>query len=1258
MPCAPPCAEEVGGPPGDRAVRFRLPLRATRRLADQLVGHQACSAPRRRSLRGAFWNPAFPGLYSAGSSAPRRIWRQALTPSPAPPQRLLPVALAIFLTLAAGAAKPAGEAASGHDAAIEHNNIGIALLAQFKPADAEKEFDLALRADPAYVPALVNVGIAQLAEVRYDDAIASFQNALLADPSNVYAHYNLSLIYKIQGKAAEGIQHALSAVASDPRDADLQYNLGTLYQSTRDLDKAIKAFEAAIRLDPNLLPAYYAMGRAYIAKGDVERGKQFIEKHQELAAASNLPASSGGLKYGEQGRYSYAMEDPASHSLESAPLEPGKLTFVDVTSAAGIRFVHGGGESGGLGGDLKGGKDVDKLIRTRIAPFMGSGAAVADIDGDGAEDIVLLNTGGRQAGVFLNRGKMTFVSAPEIAKKIPAGEGMGIAAGDVDNDGDVDLLVTRYGGATLLLNDGKGGFTQAPLPPLPGTYFAAGGSLADVDHDGDLDLFVAGLLAPPNPEKDPLEFPEGFGGEQVHLIRNNGNGTFSDITSDARLTGVPHRTVGAIFLDYDNDRDIDFAVSRLGGGLALFTNNRDGTFSEVEKSGLPSQGNFLGICAGDYNNDGLMDLAATSWDSGLPRIFRNTGSGGYALDVNALANIPRSASGPLFGCAFADLDDDGLLDLIAVNGSSSGSAVLYLRNLGSHGFEDASGVAGLTTVPAHRGRGLALADLDDDGDLDLIISNNDAAPTLLRNDGGNTNHWVRVAARGLNSNRMGIGTKVEVKSGLLWEKTEIASGSGYLSSSSPRPLFGLGKLDRVDAIRLLWPGGVLQDELRLAADTTHPIEELDRKGTSCPILYAWDGARVAFVSDFLGGSALGYRLGPSTFNYPDTDEYVRIPPGLIEPRKGLYEIRMNNQLEETIYFDQAQLVAVDHPAGTEAYPDERLMPSPPGPSFRVFLLSNVRPPLAATDGAGRNLLPELAAEDRRYVEGFRLLPWKGYAEEHSLELDLGPLAATGSVLLLTGWIDYADSSSNLAASQAGDTLTVPYLEALDPATGQWVKAIDPIGFPAGLTKTMTVDLTGKLPAGARRVRIRTSMRIYWDQVRVGDLAAAQPVVSRLDPEFATLRYRGFPATVKPGGSGPPEYDYSKEEPYVTWMVHTGAYTRYGDVRDLLLHPDDMYVITRAGDEILIGFDSAALPPVPPGDQRTFLVFADGFGKDMDVNSARPDTVGPLPYHAMKEFPYGQDEGYPLSEAILRYLAEYNTRIVPLTVPPIGGGGEP
>jgi len=428
---------------------------------------------------------------------------------------------------------------------------------------------------------------------------------------------------------------------------------------------------------------------------------------------------------------------------------------------------------------------------------------------------------------------------------------------------------------------------------------------------------------------------------------------------------------------------------------------------------------------------------------------------------------------------------------------------------------------------------------------------------------------------------------------------------------------------------------------------TKVIQELDRKGTSCPLLYTWNGKKYEFVTDFLGGCAIGYLLAPGMYNTPDTDEYVRVTDAQLKLKNSRYSLRMNNQLEEVLFIDQAEMVAVDHPADVELFPNERLMPGPPFPEFKLFAAQNARPPKKAWDHQGHDVLPLLTKIDRDTPRDFKLLPYKGYAEEHSLTLDLGDAASAPQLqLLLTAWIDYADSTANFKASQTGVKLVPPYLQARNKQ-GKWETVIPRMGFPAGLPKTMVVDLTGKVPAGSTEVRIVTSMRIYWDQILVNTFAgAAEPKLHRLSPLNADLRYAGFPREYSPDGRRPLVYDYDWIDPVAPWKSHAGDYTRFGDVTPLLGGKDDRYVIMRNGDEIQIDFEAASLPLLPAGWKRTFFFYADGFGKDMDLHSATSDTVRPLPFHGMSKYPYPASEKYPDNNLHRRYQQEYNTRRVP------------
>ena len=389
---------------------------------------------------------------------------------------------------------------------------------------------------------------------------------------------------------------------------------------------------------------------------------------------------------------------------------------------------------------------------------------------------------------------------------------------------------------------------------------------------------------------------------------------------------------------------------------------------------------------------------------------------------------------------------------------------------------------------------------------------------------------------------------------------------------------------------------------------------------------------------------------PGQFDDPDPDEYVRIPDGMLQPRANRYELRITNELEEAMFLDRVRLIAVDHPADVQVYPNEGLKDRP-RPPHRLFAVRDVRVPDRAVDEHGHDVRPLVAKIDRRWPADFPRAPIGGYAAPHTLTLDLGP-QADRAVLLMTGWTSYAFSTDNVAASQAGLLLQPPILQVRD-ASGGWQTADANVGFPVGRPQTIAVDLAGRWLTASREVRIVTNMPIYWDQVLVGTpVDSPQAITTPLEPLTAALRWRGFSAEVSPDGREPFGADYERVSTISPWKAFPGAYTREGDVRPLLASTDDMFVISRAGDEIALSFDASAVPRLRSGWTRTFLLYADGFSKEMNIRSATPDSLGPLPFHRMKRYPYGTDEHYPDDDAHRSYLARYNTRIVTRVVPTI------
>jgi hypothetical protein len=280
----------------------------------------------------------------------------------------------------------------------------------------------------------------------------------------------------------------------------------------------------------------------------------------------------------------------------------------------------------------------------------------------------------------------------------------------------------------------------------------------------------------------------------------------------------------------------------------------------------------------------------------------------------------------------------------------------------------------------------------------------------------------------------------------------------------------------------------------------------------------------------------------------------------------------------------------------------------------------------------------------------------GYVQSHALTLDVGG-SGDRALLLLTGWTEYAYSSDNVAAVQAGLTLQPPSVQLRD-SSGAWKTVIADMGFPVGRPQTIAVDLGGRFSGASREVRIVTNMPIHWDRILVDTSAEAVEIKApaRADAAAAVLRSRGFSAEVLAGDGRPPRYDYSRVSARSPWKTIPGRYTRYGDVKDLLCAADDMFVIAAPGDDIALSFDAAAFPPLRQGLVRTFLLYADGFSKEMNIRSATPDTLGPLPFHAMRRYPYGPDEGYPDDAAHRGYLDRYNTRVVIAPVPSLDQGG--
>jgi len=1011
------------------------------------------------------------------------------------------------------------------------------------------------------------------------------------------------------GARLELVDLLLARGAASDAAAELEVLRGQLPQLPREAARFFERALAAARAGHT--PAAAAQARLFHHAMEVTAAYQ--------VSLERLGGPSGALV----GYPVLTFNQNLAVSTEDARTVAKAIHFTDVTAASGLAGVEALPDS--LAGSLQ-----------RAVAL-----ATGDYDGDETEDLFVAGHLFRgDLGRFVETTAKTGVALRDRA--------VAAAFGDFDNDGRLDLYVATTRRAALFRNEGSGRFRDvaastgladsAPPPASTG----AKALFVDFDHDGDLDLVLAA-------------------GAGTRAYRNNLDGTFSELAAQMGLAAGASRDVA--FGDFDGDGRTDLVVVGTDGRIRLFHNLGQGRFEDLTAtSGLAVAGRAGAVAVGDYDNDGFLDLFVTSLDGAEPVLYHNRGDGTFEPDARTgeLRRALRGVAG--LDAAFFDFDNDGRLDLIVVGkpaapAAPDGRGVFLFRNDATRGFEDYS-----TILPAsdslRAGRAVAVADYDQDGDLDLIVVGWDGRPRLLRNDGGNVNQYVQVHLVGLRqgsgkNNAFGLGATLELRARDLYQVRLVTDRVTH---------FGLGRRLKADVLRVRWPNGVSQTIYYPGTDED-VLEQQILKG-SCPFLYVWDGRGVTFATDVMWNSALGMPLGIMTregglmsASPHASQEYLRLPSGLVRPRDGRYELRLTEELWETAYLDELRLVTVDHPESVQVYLNERFVPAGPS-SFHLYQVTRARPPLAATDELGNDLLPALRAQDHVYAATLRPARYQGVTEMHDLVLDFGRLAGMDSVFLfLTGWIYPTDASINLALAQSHAMRVVPVHLQVKDAAGRWRTVIPDLGFPAGKNKTVIADLTGKFLSADTRVRVRTNMEIYWDRAFVAATAPASPVtVTTLRPAAADLHYRGFSRMYRKGGRyGPQWYDYDEVSREPAWAPIAGALTRYGDVLPLLGASDDMYVIFGPGDEIALQFDTAATPPLPPGWTRDFVLYTDAWMKDADLNTAAGGTVEPLPFHQMSRYPYGADEAYPADAAHRRFVETYDTRHVRIAWPTLRSG---
>jgi tetratricopeptide (TPR) repeat protein len=1093
------------------------------------------------------------------------------------------------------------EVSKAHTAAASLNSVGVAFMNQQIPGKALIKFEDAHRADPSSAIPLINKGIALIYLRRLPEAEEALKAASLVDPTNPRVWYSLGLALFDAGDQPSALKAFQRAAEEDPQDADTHYYIGIIQLGLKDYEHAIPEFETALQISPLHASAQYGLARAFQRSGKADEARKHVQRFQEITQSKIGTIFSDN--YGEQGRYATAQD------------MPGPPTAV----AAMIPVTFSAAPAPGVGVQAS----------QHSAAVNGAGACVLDLEGSGQRDILSMQSGVNaiEAYRIAQNGISAMIDTKATGLSLP-GKGIACAVGDYDNDGLPDVAVALEDRVAIFHNLGHGKFADATSAVgIRSLNHPAGLTFVDFDHDGDLDLFITGSVSGP-------------GMSPNILWRNNGNSTFTEWTGPTGLAGVS-ASAGAILSDINNDRAIDLVVTGGGTSPTIFENQREGAFRKValyDDSGLPAT---RGVSILDFNKDGWMDVAVTHAGAPGLTLWRNV-QGKHFERVS----LPLKDVTGAWGLTAIDFDNDGWIDLAVIVDTPRGARLRIFRNCGPKGFEDVTEALKLEGLDVSGAKSLIAADVDGDGADDLIVARGNVAPLVLHNVGASQNRSLRIALAGLADNKSALGTKVEVFSNGTMQKFEVAGSSGYLSQGPTDILVGLGKADHVDVVRMLWPTGVPQDEIDVTAARPLVLQELDRRGSSCPVLFAWDGEKYEFVSDVIGAAVVGHWMSPSTRNENDPDEWIKVDGSMLQSRNSRLSLRFGEPMEEINYIDQLRLVAVDHPEGTEIYPDERFLSEKPFATGAPIVASReTHLPVAAWGDRGEDVLSLLAEPDHKYVHDFKNLTYAGFANRHTLTLDLGPWSAQRPLrLFLHGFIEYFSATSMYAAWQAGVHPEPPSVEAQMP-DGTWKTVIEDMGFPAGLPRTIVVDLTGKLLPHVRRIRIRTNLQIYWDQILVdnGANSSASMRETELPLALASVAFRGYPKQVDGKTPGDLTYDYQRISLTGPFQWQRGSYTRYGPVTPLLQQRDDKYVIFGSGDEIAAEFSDASLPALPPHWKRDYFFYASGYVKDMDFYEALPFTVAQMPFRSMSSYPYPRSEHFPEDMESLEYRLQWNDR---------------
>lgn len=1040
--------------------------------------------------------------------------------------------------------------------------IGLAALQVGHDVQADAKLEQFTQLAPAEPAGWANWGLLALRQKNFDTAAERLERARSLADNNSDIYYLVGLLESSRGKTTESIAALRKSIELDPKNLLATYKLAEEVEREGNEEEFQKLVEQILNTQPDNLAALIELSRIAAKRGDAETLKSTVAK---------IATRSSAWPPEVQQQVTALQDATNSGDLRNAATRTTFLRNVLVRVADYQRGLSAikpppGEEAVPITHFLK----METPIFKTAAPDTAIDFKTEPVKtADKADWIGAISLNGEGAPVVAT------ANAQEVALsngvKIPFGAKTVLGA-DLNYDFKTDLVLAGAGGVRIYRQEEAAKFTDVTaatkLPPdvLKRNYIGAWA--ADIEADGDLDIVLG------SPQLKPT------------VLRNNGDGTFQEMNVFSSVNGL----TGFAWGDIDGDGDPDAALIDGLGVLHVFANERQGLFTE---RALPA--NFpkvRAVAIGEINNDSVLDLVIVQSDGAITRLSdKDHGAGWEQAELAKSASVSEGATLHL-----ADVDNNGGLDLLygsQVWLSDENGKFVAARNLSEKIFD--------------------ATDLTPDGRLDLLGLDQDGKPVKAINNGTKSYHWQVVRPRAVQAtgdqriNSFGVGGEMEIRAGLLVQKQPI---------TGPRLHFGLGEQTSADVIRVVWPNGSVRADFEIKADQAIVAEQ--RLKGSCPFLFAYNGKQMEFVKDSVPwSSAIGLRINTlGTARVEATEEWYKIRGDQLVPRDGYYDLRITAELWETYYYDQLSLKVVDHPVGTDIFVDERFVI--PAAKLAITTVSTPHPIASAVDDNGQDVTSVVSKLDGNYLDTFGRGKYQGITRDHYVEVDLGNDAPVSGPLYLIahGWMHPTDSSINVAISQGQQEQAKGLSLEVPDGKGGWEVARPNLGFPAGRKKICLFDLTNVFKPGTpHKLRLRTNLEVFWDLLEWAVPAPnATPQVTNLNPEVADLHYRGYSVINQANASSPETPDYNRlSSSKQIWRDLIGYYTRFGDVRELLLRADDRYVIMNAGDEMSFRF--AAPAPPPAGWVRDYVIVGDGWIKDGDYNSTFSKTVLPLPYHA-------------------------------------------